>query len=119
MHVRYKIFISAIEYLPFSPDDDLKGSFEEIIERYTQFILKLITNFDFDKLFMWSMFCITEFCPGLVKLVLESMTSPLILQSNIACKANRKLWLFSGFALHLLPQLMMPELLLQSFSFVH
>ncbi|XP_047940183.1 nuclear pore complex protein NUP107 [Salvia hispanica] len=33
VHVRYKIFISAIEYLPFSPDDDLKGSFEEIIER--------------------------------------------------------------------------------------
>ncbi|KAM7476110.1 hypothetical protein LguiB_023353 [Lonicera macranthoides] len=33
VHVRYKIFLSAIEYLPFSPGDDLKGSFEEIIER--------------------------------------------------------------------------------------
>ncbi|KAG8388433.1 hypothetical protein BUALT_Bualt02G0125400 [Buddleja alternifolia] len=33
VHVRYKIFISAIEYLPFSPEDDSKGSFEEIIER--------------------------------------------------------------------------------------
>lgn len=34
MHVRYKIFLSAIEYLPFSPGDDSKGSFEEIIERF-------------------------------------------------------------------------------------
>ncbi|XP_071731961.1 nuclear pore complex protein NUP107 isoform X2 [Rutidosis leptorrhynchoides] len=37
VHVRYKIFLSAIEYLPFSPGADLngieKGSFEEIIER--------------------------------------------------------------------------------------
>ncbi|XP_051152717.1 nuclear pore complex protein NUP107 [Andrographis paniculata] len=34
VHVRYKIFLSAIEYLPFSPEDDTKkGSFEEIIER--------------------------------------------------------------------------------------
>ncbi|CAA0816162.1 Nuclear pore complex protein NUP107 [Striga hermonthica] len=32
-HVRYKIFVSAIEYLPFSSEDDSKGSFEEIIER--------------------------------------------------------------------------------------
>ncbi|GJZ04016.1 nuclear pore complex protein NUP107 [Tanacetum coccineum] len=38
VHVRYKIFLSAIEYLPFSPGVDSdgsfeKGSFEEIIER--------------------------------------------------------------------------------------
>ncbi|KAI3521334.1 hypothetical protein L1887_10797 [Cichorium endivia] len=38
VHVRYKIFLSAIEYLPFSPGDESnnsfeKGSFEEIIER--------------------------------------------------------------------------------------
>ncbi|XP_057976190.1 nuclear pore complex protein NUP107 [Malania oleifera] len=33
VHVKYKIFLSAIEYLPFSPLDDSKGSFEEIIER--------------------------------------------------------------------------------------
>ncbi|PWA80951.1 hypothetical protein CTI12_AA191640 [Artemisia annua] len=38
VHVRFKIFLSAIEYLPFSPDFDSngsfeKGSFEEIIER--------------------------------------------------------------------------------------
>lgn len=33
VHVRYKIFLSAIEYLPFSPGDDSKGTFEEIIER--------------------------------------------------------------------------------------
>ncbi|KAK9066146.1 hypothetical protein SSX86_013467 [Deinandra increscens subsp. villosa] len=38
VHVRYKIFLSAIEYLPFSPGDQEdggfeKGSFEEIIER--------------------------------------------------------------------------------------
>ncbi|KAK9281423.1 hypothetical protein L1049_004325 [Liquidambar formosana] len=32
-HVKYKIFLSAMEYLPFSPGDDSKGSFEEIIER--------------------------------------------------------------------------------------
>ncbi|XP_059287658.1 nuclear pore complex protein NUP107 isoform X1 [Lycium ferocissimum] len=33
VRVRYKIFLSAIEYLPFAPEDDSKGSFEEIIER--------------------------------------------------------------------------------------
>nr|XP_027125162.1 nuclear pore complex protein NUP107 [Coffea arabica]XP_027125163.1 nuclear pore complex protein NUP107 [Coffea arabica] len=33
VHVRYKIFLAAIEYLPFSAGDDSKGSFEEIIER--------------------------------------------------------------------------------------
>lgn len=33
VHVKYKIFLSAMEYLPFSSGDDLKGSFEEIIER--------------------------------------------------------------------------------------
>uniref|UniRef100_A0A5B7BC96 Nuclear pore complex protein n=1 Tax=Davidia involucrata TaxID=16924 RepID=A0A5B7BC96_DAVIN len=33
VHVRYKIFLSAIGYLPFSPGDDSKGSFEEIVER--------------------------------------------------------------------------------------
>ncbi|GAV61419.1 Nup84_Nup100 domain-containing protein [Cephalotus follicularis] len=32
-HVKYKIFLSAIEYLPYSPGDETKGSFEEIIER--------------------------------------------------------------------------------------
>ncbi|KAM7254636.1 hypothetical protein ACFE04_004016 [Oxalis oulophora] len=32
-HVKYKIFLSAMEYLPYSPGDDSKGSFEEIIER--------------------------------------------------------------------------------------
>ena len=34
VHVKYKIFLSAMEYLPFSSGDDSKGSFEEIIERY-------------------------------------------------------------------------------------
>ncbi|KAJ8539332.1 hypothetical protein K7X08_013584 [Anisodus acutangulus] len=33
VHVRYKIFLSAIEYLQFASEDDSKGSFEEIIER--------------------------------------------------------------------------------------
>ncbi|KAF7843626.1 nuclear pore complex protein NUP107 [Senna tora] len=33
VHVKYKIFHSAIEYLPFSPADDSKGSFVEIIDR--------------------------------------------------------------------------------------
>ncbi|CAK9179847.1 unnamed protein product [Ilex paraguariensis] len=33
VHIRYKIFLSAIEYLPCSPGDDSKGNFEEIIER--------------------------------------------------------------------------------------
>ncbi|KAJ0008006.1 hypothetical protein Pint_29198 [Pistacia integerrima] len=32
VHVKYKIFFSVMEYLPFSPGDDSKGSFEEIIE---------------------------------------------------------------------------------------
>ncbi|XP_048234183.1 nuclear pore complex protein NUP107 [Ricinus communis] len=33
VHVKYKIFLSVMEYLPFSSEDDSKGSFEEIIER--------------------------------------------------------------------------------------
>lgn len=33
VYVKYKIFLSAMEYLPFSPGDDSKASFEEIIER--------------------------------------------------------------------------------------
>ncbi|KAK9101593.1 hypothetical protein Scep_025023 [Stephania cephalantha] len=33
VHVKYKIFLSAMEYLPFSPEDDSKGSFEEIVDR--------------------------------------------------------------------------------------
>ncbi|XP_058179143.1 nuclear pore complex protein NUP107 isoform X2 [Rhododendron vialii] len=33
VQVKYKVFRSAIEYLPFSPGDDSKGSFEEIIDR--------------------------------------------------------------------------------------
>lgn len=33
VHIKYKIFLSAMEYLPFSCGDDSKGSFEEIIER--------------------------------------------------------------------------------------
>lgn len=33
VHVKYKIFLSAIEYLQFSPLDNSKGSFEEIVER--------------------------------------------------------------------------------------
>ncbi|KAJ8755759.1 hypothetical protein K2173_024303 [Erythroxylum novogranatense] len=33
VHVKYKIFLSAMEYLPFSSVNDSRGSFEEIIER--------------------------------------------------------------------------------------
>ncbi|KAI4325370.1 hypothetical protein MLD38_030775 [Melastoma candidum] len=33
IHVKYKIFLSAIEYLPYTSSDDSRGSFEEIIER--------------------------------------------------------------------------------------
>ncbi|XP_027335081.1 nuclear pore complex protein NUP107 isoform X1 [Abrus precatorius] len=33
VHVKYKIFLSAMEYLPFSSMDDAKGCFEDIIER--------------------------------------------------------------------------------------
>ncbi|KAF7814004.1 nuclear pore complex protein NUP107 [Senna tora] len=33
VHVKYKIFLSAMEYLPFSTVDDSKASFEDIIER--------------------------------------------------------------------------------------
>ncbi|RVW52206.1 Nuclear pore complex protein NUP107 [Vitis vinifera] len=32
LHVKHKIFLSAIEYLPFSPGDDSKGTFEEIMD---------------------------------------------------------------------------------------
>ncbi|AET01826.2 putative nuclear pore protein 84/107 [Medicago truncatula] len=33
VHVKYKIFLSAMEYLPFSLMDESKGCFEDIIER--------------------------------------------------------------------------------------
>ncbi|KAH9625255.1 hypothetical protein KSS87_022165 [Heliosperma pusillum] len=33
VHVKFKLFLSAVEYLPFSPNDNSSGSFEEIIER--------------------------------------------------------------------------------------
>ncbi|XP_073021989.1 nuclear pore complex protein NUP107 [Primulina eburnea] len=33
VHVRYKIFISAIEYLPFSSEDDSRGNFKQILDR--------------------------------------------------------------------------------------
>lgn len=38
VHVKYKIFLSAMEYLPFFSMDESKGSFEDIIERYLCFI---------------------------------------------------------------------------------
>ncbi|XP_077236432.1 nuclear pore complex protein isoform X2 [Tasmannia lanceolata] len=33
VHVKYKLFLTAMEYLPFSTGDDSKGCFEDIIER--------------------------------------------------------------------------------------
>ncbi|XP_020254733.1 nuclear pore complex protein NUP107 isoform X2 [Asparagus officinalis] len=33
MHVKYKLFLAAVEYLPFSSEDKSKACFEEIIER--------------------------------------------------------------------------------------
>ncbi|KAJ6827274.1 vicilin-like seed storage protein [Iris pallida] len=33
MHVKYKLFLAAIEYLPFSSEDVSKASFEDIVER--------------------------------------------------------------------------------------
>lgn len=33
VHVKYKLFLCAIEYLPFSPGDESRGSFKEIIKR--------------------------------------------------------------------------------------
>lgn len=33
MHVKYKLFLAAVEYLPFSSDDNSKACFEDIIER--------------------------------------------------------------------------------------
>ncbi|KAL0707877.1 hypothetical protein Bca4012_074303 [Brassica carinata] len=33
VHVKYKIFLSAMEYLPFSHVDDSQGNFEEIVDR--------------------------------------------------------------------------------------
>lgn len=45
MHVKYKIFLSAMEYLPFSSEDDSKGNFEDIIERYVAFLFRIYENF--------------------------------------------------------------------------
>lgn len=33
LHVKYKLFLSAMEYLPFSSGNESKASFEDIIER--------------------------------------------------------------------------------------
>ena len=48
VHVKYKIFLSAMEYLPFSSEDDSKGSFEEIIERY-EFVKQNVFSCEEDK----------------------------------------------------------------------
>jgi len=48
VHVKYKIFLSAMEYLPFSSEDDSKGSFEEIIERY-ELVKQNVFNCEEDK----------------------------------------------------------------------
>lgn len=34
LHTMYKLFLSAVEYLPFSSGDPSKACFEEIIERF-------------------------------------------------------------------------------------
>lgn len=34
LHTMYKLFLSAVEYLPFSSGDASKACFEEIIERF-------------------------------------------------------------------------------------
>jgi hypothetical protein len=34
LHTMYKLFLSAVEYLPFSSDNVSKACFEEIIERF-------------------------------------------------------------------------------------
>lgn len=56
VHVKYKIFLSAIEYLPFSRGVDVngsfeKGSFEEIIERFLIIFFRFMASF-----YYWSYF---------------------------------------------------------------
>ena len=46
VHVKYKIFLSAMGYLQFSPVDNSKGSFEEIVERYFCFFFILLYFWD-------------------------------------------------------------------------
>lgn len=49
VRVRHKIFLSAIEYLPFAPGDHLKGSFEEIVERLT-YLFQLLVFIEADRI---------------------------------------------------------------------
>jgi hypothetical protein len=41
----YKLFLSAVEYLPFSSLDASKACFEEIIERFADFRIQLAMEF--------------------------------------------------------------------------
>ncbi|KAA8541609.1 hypothetical protein F0562_022761 [Nyssa sinensis] len=88
VHVRYKIFLSAIEYLPFSPEDDSKGSFEEIIER----VLSRSRE---------------------IKLGKYDKSSDVAEQHRL--QSLQKLWLFNGFALRLPLQLMVLRLFVPNF----
>ncbi|XVF27106.1 hypothetical protein REPUB_Repub14bG0078000 [Reevesia pubescens] len=91
VHVKYKIFLSAMEYLPFSQGDDLKGRFEEIIERLLSRsretkVEKYDESFD----------------------VVEQHSTVF-----------KKLWLSNGSALHLPPQLSMLRMLVLNFFCEH
>jgi hypothetical protein len=56
LHNMYKLFLSAVEYLPFSSLDASKASCEEIIERFGDFRRQLAIeciNFQIFRLYSW------------------------------------------------------------------
>lgn len=45
LHTMYKLFLSAVEYLPFSSGDASKACFEEIIERFGDLVIHFAIKF--------------------------------------------------------------------------
>jgi len=102
----YKLFLSAVEYLPFSSDDASKACFEEIIERFVDpvnMLHKIHRVSDFLFVFVDIFLEVLKFNEGcfqdLDKQNLVSMMRiSLILRINITCNRFKRPWLFSGFA---------------------
>lgn len=86
-----------------------------VFETTTNNTVKLLHRKMMDSFFFFFFLSWTGFYQDLEKLGLESMTSHLMFQSNIVYRVYRKQRLFSGSALHLPQQLMMPRLLLLNF----
>ena len=109
LHTMYKLFLSAVEYLPFSSGDASKASFEEIIERFVDpgdicchEIHQASYFFYHSHRYVLIFFKFNAGCfPDLDKQNPASMMRiSLMLHINITCSHFKRQWLFSGFASH-------------------